>query len=173
MPPMQPGDKKKKKIAPQLLGPVGSAAPSGAFAAGAGGTKAGGAGAAPAGGSGSAGAAAEKGSSSGYLRLKRAAEDGSASVKQLRAATKAHNERYCIKMGGTKAELRGRISRVAKRFDAISGGGKAKKPKPGGGGSGGGGGTAGQKKTAAALKKMNKVLAKNKTGEDAFPELAF
>jgi hypothetical protein len=170
---MQPGDKKKKKIAPQLIGPVGSAAPSGAFAAGSGGAEAGGAGAAPAGGSGSAGAAAEKGSSSGYLRLKRAAEDGSASVKQLRAATKAHNERYCIKMGGTKAELRGRISRVAKRFDAISGGGKAKKPKPGGGGSDGGGGTAGQKKTAAALKKMNKVLAKNKTGEDAFPELAF
>ena len=169
---MQPGDKKKKKIAPQLLGPVGSAAPSGAFAAGAGGTGAGGAGAAPA-GSGSAGTAAEKGSSSGYLRLKSAAEDGGATVKQLRAATKAHNERYCIKMGGTKAELRGRISRVAKRFDAISGGGKAKKPKPGGGGSGGGGGTAGQKKTAAALKKMNKVLAKNKTGEDAFPELAF
>jgi hypothetical protein len=168
---MQPGDKKKKKVAPQLIGPVGSAAPSGAFAAGASGTKAGGAGAAPAGGSGAAGAAAEKGSSSGYLRLKSAAEDGGATVKQLRAATKAHNERYCIKMGGTKAELRGRISRVAKRFDAISGGGKAKKPKPGGGGSDGG--TAGQKKTAAALKKMNKVLAKNKTGEDAFPELAF
>ena len=142
---MQPGDKKKKKIAPQLLGPVGSAAPSGAFAAGAGGTKAGGAGAAPAGGSGSAGTAAEKGSSSGYLRLKSAAEDGGATVKQLRAATIAHNERYCIKMGGTKAELCGRISRVAKRFDAISGGGKAKKPKPGGGG--GGGGTAAQKKT--------------------------
>jgi len=170
---MQSGDKKnaKKKIVPQLLGPVGSAAPSGAFAAGAGGTEAGGAGAAPAGGSGSAGAAAEKGSSSGYLRLKRAAEDGSASVKQLRAATKAHNERYCIKVGGTKAELRGRISRVAKRFDAISGGGKAKKPKPGGGG--GGGGTAAQKKTAAKLTKMSKVLAQNKSGEDAFPELSF
>ena len=167
---MQPGDKKKKKIAPQLLGPVGSAAPSGAFAAGAGGTGAGGAGAAPA-GSGSAGTAAEKGSSSGYLRLKSAAEDGGATVKQLRAATKAHNERYCIKVGGTKAELRGRISRVAKRFDAISGGGKAKKPKPGGGGSGGG--TAGQKKAAAKLTKLSKVLAKNKTGEDAFPELAF
>ena len=167
---MQPGDKKKKKIAPPLLGPVGSAAPSGAFAAGAGGTGAGGAGAAPA-GSGSAGTAAEKGSSSGYLRLKSAAEDGGATVKQLRAATKAHNERYCIKVGGTKAELRGRISRVAKRFDAISGGGKAKKPKPGGGGSGGG--TAGQKKAAAKLTKLSKVLAKNKTGEDAFPELAF
>jgi hypothetical protein len=108
---------------------------------------------------------------SGYLRLKRAAEDGSASVKQLRAATKAHNERYCIKVGGTKAELRGRISRVAKRFDAISGGGKAKKPKPGGGG--GGGGTAAQKKTAAKLTKMSKVLAQNKSGEDAFPELSF
>jgi hypothetical protein len=170
MPPMQPGDKKKKKIAPQLLGPAGSAAPSGAFAAGAGGTGAGGAGAAPA-GSGSAGTAAEKGSSSGYLRLKSAAEDGGATVKQLRAATKAHNERYCIKVGGTKAELRGRISRVAKRFDAISGGGKAKKPKPGGGGSGGG--TAGQKKAAAKLTKMSKVLAQNKSGEDAFPELSF
>ena len=152
------------------MGPVGSAAPSGAFAAGAGGTGAGGAGAAPA-GSGSAGTAAEKGSSSGYLRLKSAAEDGGATVKQLRAATKAHNERYCIKVGGTKAELRGRISRVAKRFDAISGGGKAKKPKPGGGGSGGG--TAGQKKAAAKLTKMSKVLAQNKSGEDAFPELSF
>ena len=107
----------------------------------------------------------------GHLRLKSAAEDGGATVKQLRAATKAHNERYCIKVGGTKAELRGRISRVAKRFDAISGGGKAKKPKPGGGGSGGG--TAGQKKAAAKLTKLSKVLAKNKTGEDAFPELAF
>jgi hypothetical protein len=65
------------------------------------------------------------------------------------------------------------MGRIAKRFDAISGGGKAKKPKPGGGGSGGGGGTAGQKKAAAKLTKMSKVLAGNKTGEDAFPELAF
>ena len=170
---MQPGDKKKKKVAPQPAHRTGriSSSVSGAFAAGSGGTEAGGAGAAPAGGSGSAGTAAEKGSSSGYLRLKSAAEDGGATVKQLRAATKAHNERYCIKVGGTKAELRGRISRVAKRFDAISGGGKAKKPKPGGGGSGGG--TAGQKKAAAKLTKLSKVLAKNKTGEDAFPELAF
>jgi hypothetical protein len=140
MPPMQPGDKKKKKIAPQLLGPVGSAAPSGAFAAGSGGTEAGGAGPKKKGGGGGGGSKAaagkQKGSSSGYLRLKRAAEDDGASVKQLRAATKAHNERYCIKVGGTKAELRGRIDRVARRFDAISGGGGG----AGGGGGGGGGG---------------------------------
>ena len=99
----QPGDKKKKKIAPQLIGPVGSAAPSGAFAAGSGGTEAGGAGPKKKGGGGGGGSKAaagkQKGSSSGYLRLKRAAEDDGASVKQLRAATKAHNERYCIKVG--------------------------------------------------------------------------
>ena len=48
----------------------------------------------------------------------------------------------------------------------------------GGTGSGSGGsGTAAQKKTgaqtAAKLAKMSKVLAKNKSGEDAFPELSF
>ena len=44
----------------------------------------------------------------------------------------------------------------------------------GGTGSGSGGsGTAAQKKTAAKLTKMSKVLAQNKSGEDAFPELSF
>ena len=48
----------------------------------------------------------------------------------------------------------------------------------GGTGSGSGGsGTAAQKKTgaqtAAKLAKMSKVLAKNKSGEDAFPRLSF
>jgi hypothetical protein len=62
----------------------------------------------------------KKGSSSGYLRLKRAAEDGGASAKQLRAATKAYNERYCVQLSGTKAQLRGRMGKVAKRLDTIS-----------------------------------------------------
>jgi hypothetical protein len=61
-----------------------------------------GAGADPAGGSGSGVAAQKKSSSSGNLRLKKAAENGGASARQLRSATKAHNERYCIKVGETR-----------------------------------------------------------------------
>ena len=99
------------------------------------------------------------GSSSGYLRVKRAAEDQGATLQALRQATREHNSRYCIKVGGSKAELRERMRRVATRFDVISGGG------------GGGGGTAGQKSTRKAYKKIAKKYGN--MDQDQAPELAF
>ena len=48
-------------------------------------------------------------SSTGYLRVKRAAEDQNATLQALRQATREHNSRYCIKVGGSKSELRERM----------------------------------------------------------------
>ena len=88
------------------------------------------------------------GSSTGYLRVKRAADDQGATLQALRQATREHNSRYCIKVGGSKTELRQRMNRVAARFEVISGEG------------GGGGGTAGQKSTRKAYKKIAKKYGK-------------
>ena len=150
MPPLPDQKKKKKRIAPQLLGAVGSGAgvesvaPNAAFAAGAGDVK---------------NKKQKTGSSTGYLRVKRAADDKDATLQALRQATREHNSRYCIKVGGSKAELRERMRRVATRFDVISGGG------------GGGGGTAGQKSTRKAYKKIAKKYGN--MDQDQAPELAF
>ena len=102
------------------------------------------------------------GSSTGYLRVKRAADDQGATLQALRQATREHNSRYCIKVGGSKSELRERMRRVATRFDVISGQSKS---------SSDGGGTAGQKSTRKALKKIAKKYG-NMT-QDQAPDLAF
>ena len=141
--------KKKKRIAPQLLGAVGSGAgvesvaPNAAFADGTGDVK---------------NKKQKTGSSTGYLRVKRAADDRDATLQALRQATREHNSRYCIKVGGSKSELRERMRRVATRFDVISEGS-------------GGGGTAGQKSTRKAYKKIAKKYGK--MTEDTAPDLAF
>ena len=101
-------------------------------------------------------------SSTGYLRVKRAAEDQGATLKALRQATREHNSRYCIKVGGSKTELRERMRRVAHRFDVICGQSES---------SNDGGGTAGQKSTRKALKKIAKKYGK--MTEDQAPDLAF
>ena len=95
MPPKD-ASKKKKRIAPQLIGPV----------QGAGGGPANGSapfGAGPPGGVAAAGGGA--GSSSGYKRLRIAVSDPGATVKQLEAAVKDHNSRYCVPVSGRKADL--------------------------------------------------------------------
>ena len=102
------------------------------------------------------------GSSTGYLRVKRAADDRGATLQALRQATREHNSRYCIKVGGSKTELRERMRRVAHRFDVISGQSES---------SSDGGGTAGQKSTRKAYKKIAKKYGK--MTEDTAPDLAF
>ena len=87
MPPKD-ASKKKKRIAPQLLGPVP--------AAGGGGPPNG----PPAGGGGGGGAGAGGGSSSGYKRLRITVSDPGATVKELKAAVKDHNSRYCVPVSG-------------------------------------------------------------------------
>jgi hypothetical protein len=156
MPPKD-ASKKKKRIAPQLLGPVpgaGGGPPNGSAPFGAGNVAA-------AGGGG--------GSSSGYKRLRVAVSDPGATVKQLKAAVKDHNSRYCVPVTGKKADLKARMVRVSERFETI----ERKGGKKGGGGlgGGGGGGTAGQR---AAAKKLKKIASKyGGLDRDANPELAF
>ena len=137
MPPKD-ASKKKKRIAPQLIGPV----------QGAGGGPANGSapfGAGPPGGVAAAGGGA--GSSSGYKRLRIAVSDPGATVKQLKAAVKDHNSRYCVPVSGRKADLKARMTRVS------------------------GGGTAGQR---AAAKKLHKIASQyGGLNRDANPELAF
>ena len=155
MPPKD-ASKKKKRIAPQLLGPVP--------AAGGGGPPNG----PPAGGGGGGGAGAGGGSSSGYKRLRIAVSDPAATVKQLKAVVKDHNARYCLPVSGRKADLKARMTRVSERFETIERKGKG---GGGGGGLGGGGGTAGQR---AAAKKLKKIASKyGALDRDANPELAF
>ena len=157
MPPKD-ASKKKKRIAPQLLGPVpaaggGPANGSAPFGAGLPGGVAAGGGA---------------GSSSGYKRLRIAVSDPGATVKELKAAVKDHNSRYCISVSGRKADLKARMTRVSERFETIERKGKG---GGGGGGLGGGGGTAGQR---AAAKKLKKLASKyGSLDRDANPELAF
>ena len=149
MPPMQPEQKKKKKrITPELIAGPGSGAEAMGAQVGA-----------PATVEAVKSKKQKTGSSSGYLRVKRAADDQGATLQALRQATREHNSRYCIKVGGSKAELRERMRRVATRFDVISGEG------------GGGGGTAGQKSTRGAYKKIAKKYGK--MTEDTAPDLAF
>jgi hypothetical protein len=160
MPPKD-ASKKKKRIAPQLLGPVP--------AAGGGGPPNG----PPVGGGGGGGAGAGGGSSSGYKRLRIAVSDPGATVKELKAAVKDHNSRYCVPVSGRKADLKNRMTRVAERFEVIERKGKKKGGGGGGGGGGlgGGGGTAGQR---AAAKKLKKIASKyGGLDRDANPELAF
>ena len=149
MPPKD-ASKKKKRVAPQLLGPVP--------AAGGGGPPNG-----PPAGGGGGGAGAGGGSSSGYKRLRHTVADPNATVPQLKAAIKEHNARYCMRVSGKKADLRANMTRVAERFETIR--------RKGAGGGGGGGGTAGQR---AAAKKLKKIASKyGGLDRDANPELAF
>ena len=106
------------------------------------------------------------GSSSGYKRLRIAVSDPGATVKELKAAVKEHNSRYCVPVTGKKADLKARMTRVSERFETIE-----RKGKKGGGGGLGGGGTAGQR---AAAKKLKKIASKyGSLDRDANPELAF
>ena len=155
MPPKDASKNKKKRVAPTLLGPVP--------AAGGGGPPNG----PPAGGGGGGGAGAGGGSSSGYKRLRIAVSDPGATVKELKAAVKDHNSRYCVPVSGRKADLKARMTRVSERFEVNERKGK----KKGGGGGGGGGGTAGQR---AAAKKLHKIASQyGGLNRDANPELAF
>ena len=148
MPPMQPEQKKKKKrITPELIAGPGSGAQAMGPQMGA-----------PATVEAVKSKKQKTGSSTGYLRVKRAADDQGATLQALRQATREHNSRYCIKVGGSKSELRERMRRVAHRFDVISEGS-------------GGGGTAGQKSTRKAYKKIAKKYGK--MTEDTAPDLAF
>ena len=123
----------------------------------------------PAGGGGGGGAGAGGGSSSGYKRLRIAVSDPGATVKELKAAVKDHNSRYCVPVSGRKADLKARMTRVSERFETIER--KGKKGGGGGLGGGGGGGTAGQR---AAAKKLKKIASKyGGLDRDANPELAF
>ena len=152
MPPMQPEQKKKKKrITPELIAGPGSGAEAMGAQVGA-----------PATVEAVKSKKQKTGSSSGYLRVKRAADDQGATLQALRQATREHNSRYCIKVGGSKTELRERMRRVAHRFDVISGQSES---------SNDGGGTAGQKSTRKALKKIAKKYGK--MTEDQAPDLAF
>jgi hypothetical protein len=162
MPPKD-ASKKKKRIAPQLLGPV----------QGAGGGPANGSAPFGAGLPGGVAAGGGAGSSSGYKRLRIAVSDPGATVKELKAAVKDHNSRYCVPVSGRKADLKNRMTRVAERFEVIERKGKKKGGGGGGGGGGlgGGGGTAGQR---AAAKKLKKIASKyGGLDRDANPELAF
>jgi hypothetical protein len=154
MPPKD-ASKKKKRIAPQLLGPVPAAGGGPAN------------GSAPFGAGNVAAAGGGAGSSSGYKRLRIAVSDPGATVKELKAAVKEHNSRYCVPVTGKKADLKARMTRVSERFETIERKGK----KKGGGGGLGGGGTAGQR---AAAKKLKKIASKyGSLDRDANPELAF
>ena len=86
MPPKDASKKKKRRIAPQLLGPV----------QGAGGGPANGSAPFGAGLPGGVAAGGGAGSSSGYKRLRIAVSDPGATVKELKAAVKDHNSRYCV-----------------------------------------------------------------------------
>ena len=156
MPPKDASKKKKRRIAPQLLGPVpgaGGGPPNAPAPFGAGNVAAAGAGG---------------GSSSGYKRLRIAVSDPGATVKDLKAAVKEHNSRYCVPVTGKKADLKARMTRVSERFETIE---RKGEKKGGGGGLGGGGGTAGQR---AAAKKLKKIASKyGGLDRDANPELAF
>ena len=159
MPPTKDASKKKKRIAPQLLGPV----------QGAGGGPANGSAPFGAGLPGGVAAGGGAGSSSGYKRLRIAVSDPGATVKELKAAVKDHNSRYCVPVTGRKADLKARMTRVSERFEVIER--KGKGGGGGGGGLGGGGGTAGQR---AAAKKLKKIASKyGALDRDANPELAF
>ena len=158
MPPKDASKKKKRRIAPQLLGPV----------QGAGGGPANGSAPFGAGLPGGVAAGGGAGSSSGYKRLRIAVSDPGATVKELKAAVKDHNSRYCVPVSGRQADLVLRMTRVSERFEVIERKGKG---GGGGGGVGGGGGTAGQR---AAAKKLKKIASKyGALDRDANPELAF
>jgi hypothetical protein len=157
MPPKDASKKKKRRIAPQLLGPVPAAGGGPAN------------GSAPFGAGNVAAAGGGQGSSSGYKRLRIAVSDPAATVKQLKAVVKDHNARYCLPVSGRKADLKARMTRVSERFETIER--KGKKGGGGGLGGGGGGGTAGQR---AAAKKLKKIASKyGGLDRDANPELAF
>ena len=158
MPPKDASKKKKRRIAPQLLGPV----------QGAGGGPANGSAPFGAGLPGGVAAGGGAGSSSGYKRLRIAVSDPGATVKELKAAVKEHNSRYCAPVSGRKADLKARMTRVSERFEVIE---RKGQKKGGGGGGGGGGGTAGQR---AAAKKLRAMASKyGGLDRDANPELAF
>ena len=127
----------------QNIGPVGSGSANAAF-----GNKA-----APA-------KSAKKGDRMGYKRL---AKNRNGSVKEMKAAIKEHNKRYCISTTGNKAALKQKMKRVDKKLSTIS--------KTGSGANQGGGGTKGQKNAAKKITKL--VSAYGTLGIDANPEYAF
>jgi hypothetical protein len=106
----------------------------------------------------------------GHKRLEKSAEG---TLKDMKAAVKNHNEKYCIKLTGTRAQVKQRVQRVAKRFRDIErkGGRGGNTPAKAPAAMGGGGGTKGQKK---ASKKLHKLAnAYGNLAVDANPNLAF
>ena len=104
---------------------------------------------------------AKKGDRMGYKRL---AKNRNGSVKEMKAAIKEHNKRYCISTTGNKATLKQKMKRVDKKLSTIAKTGKRT-------GGGGGGSTGGQK---TAVKKLNKLAsAYGALENDANPEYAF
>ena len=102
----------------------------------------------------------------GHKRLENASNG---TLKQMKVAIKAHNERYCIKLTGTKAAVKSRVDRAAKRFRDIerrSGGGKPKERDSGSGG------TKGQQSEARRLRDLEKRV-RAQGGKDRASELAF
>ena len=147
---------KKKKIAPQLLGPVGSGAPAATvFAAPTAN--------APTAKNKKKKKKKKKKQTTGYKRLEHAV---GGTVKEMKTAIHEHNRRYCIKLSGSKSALNTRVKDTARKLSTISrsGGG-------GGGKKGSGSATEGQKKTAKALGKVAQAYGNLK--EDANPELSF
>lgn len=99
----------------------------------------------------------------GHKRLEHASNG---TLKQMKAAIKAHNERYCIRVAGTKAVVKSRVDRAAKRFRDIEGRGGKQKEKPNSSG------TKGQKTTARRLRELEK-RARKQGGRDMASSLAF
>jgi len=99
----------------------------------------------------------------GHKRLENASNG---TLKQMKLAIKAHNERYCIRVAGTKAVVKSRVDRAAKRFRDIEGRGGKQKEKPNSSG------TKGQQTEARRLRELEKRV-RAQGGKDTASNLAF
>jgi len=99
----------------------------------------------------------------GHKRLENAS---TGTLKQMKLAIKAHNERYCIRVAGTKAVVKSRVDRAAKRFRDIEGRGSKPKEKPNSSG------TKGQQTEARRLRELEKRV-RAQGGKDTASNLAF
>jgi hypothetical protein len=105
----------------------------------------------------------------GHRRLENASNG---TLKQMKVAIKAHNERYCIKLTGTKAAVKSRVDRAAKRFRDIERRNGGEKPQQAARKPGSGGATEGQKTTARRLRELEKRV-RRAGDKDMASELAF
>ena len=105
----------------------------------------------------------------GHKRLENAS---TGTLKQMKVAIKAHNERYCINLTGTKAALKARVDRAAKRFRDIERRSGEKPQQAARKSRGNSGATDGQKTTARRLRELEK-RARQEGGRDRARGLAF